>query len=70
MPGLKLSNEYQRAFGKLYAKTPKSVFAAVVYSFTSSGGDLPDVAIATFLNEWRVLHENGIVPQKPALGAK
>jgi hypothetical protein len=65
MPGIKLSNSYQRAFGDLYTKTPKAVFAAVAYSYTSVGGDHPEVAIKNFLEEWSILHENGIVQQKP-----
>lgn len=65
MAGLKLSNSYQRAFGRLYAKTPKAVFAAIAYSYTSSGGDHPEQSVANFLEEWRILHENGIVQQPP-----
>lgn len=61
----KLSNSYQREFGRFYAKTPKSVFAAIVYSYTSSGGDNHGQGILNFLEEWRILHENGIVRQKP-----
>ena len=65
MPRLKLSNDYQRAFGRLYAKTPKAVFAAIAYSGASGGGDYPDRAIENFLHEWWTLYHNGIVPQKP-----
>lgn len=61
----KISNEYARCFGRLYAKIPKAVFAAVAYSFTSSGGDDHDHGIQRFIEEWRILHENGIVTQKP-----
>lgn len=72
MPGLKLSNEYQRAFGKLYAKTPKAVFAAVAYSFANwaSGTESRDADenVARFIAEWHLLYENGIVPQKSPTG--
>ena len=67
---IKTSNEYARAFGRLYAKTPKAVFAAVAYSFAgwAAGNEAAstEVQIARFIEEWRILHENGIVPQKPA----
>ena len=62
---IKLTNEYSRAFGRLYAKTPKSVFAAVVWSYVSSGGDHPENGLKNFLDEWKILHDNGIVQQKP-----
>ena len=62
---LKIGNEYARAFGRLYSATPKAVFAAIVYSYTSAGGDAPGLAIDNFLNEWHILYENGIVQQKP-----
>lgn len=62
--GLKVSNEYAQAFGRLYAETPKAVFAAIVWSFCSEGGSSPDLATNKFLEEWRVLNHNGIVPQQ------
>ena len=68
---MKATNEYQRAFGKLYAKTPKSVFAAVALSLAYMDVEeagLPQ-AVAHFLSEWRCLNENGIVPQKAPKGA-
>lgn len=61
----KLPNDYQRAFGALYAKTPKAVFAAVAYGLFFNNGDESRDAVAAFVNEWRILHENGIVPQRP-----
>lgn len=68
--GVKIGNEYARQFGRLYAKTPKSVFAAVALSYASwaSGEETQtfDVAVERFLEEWKVLNENGIIPQKPA----
>ena len=64
----KSSNEYAQAFGPLYAKTPKAVFAAVAYSFAgwAAGEEAKtnDEQIERFLKEWRILWENGIVPQK------
>lgn len=63
--GIKKTNEYSRQFGPLYGKVPKAVFAAVVYSFVSSGGDDQTHAIQRFIQEWRILHENGILTQKP-----
>ena len=62
---MKLPNNYQQAFGDLYRQTPKAVFAAIVWSYTSSGGDVPENAIQNFLEEWKILYEQGIVPQKP-----
>lgn len=67
MRGGKLSNHYARYFGKLYASTPKSVFAAVALSLAYIDVEekgFPE-AVEQFLFEWRCLHENGIVPQKP-----
>jgi hypothetical protein len=65
----KIGNEYAQAFGKLYAKTPKAVFAAVAYSYATwacgTEAKTSDEAVARFLSEWRTLQENGIVPQKP-----
>ena len=65
MPGIKITNGYADCLGELYAKTPKAVFAAVAVSTLTMGGDYLDEAKERLLNEWRILHENGIVPQKP-----
>lgn len=63
---MKQSNEYAQQFGRLYAETSKAVFAAIVYSYVSAGGDASkETALENFLNEWRILHDNGIVPQPP-----
>ena len=66
---MKSSNEYAQAFGRLYAKVPKAVFAAVALSYASwaSGQETAnfDEAVTRFIEEWRVLNQNGIVPQKP-----
>lgn len=62
----KLGNEYSRALGQLFELTPKAVFAAIAYSYaTRITEEQPGAAVAEFLNEWRVLHQQGIVPQKP-----
>ena len=66
---MKRTNEYSQAFGRLYAKTPKAVFAAVAFSYANwacgeeSAND--QETIGRFIQEWRVLHENGLVSQKP-----
>jgi hypothetical protein len=71
---MKTNNEYAKAFGRLYAKTPKAVFAAVAFSYASwaSGEEAHTGAetVARFVKEWRILHENGIVPQRPVTGQK
>ena len=67
MPGIsKATNEYQQVFGALYDKTPKAVFAAVAFSLAfKEASENTEYALAGFIEEWRILHENGIVPQKP-----
>lgn len=66
-PGtLEYGGKYAAAFEKLYASTPKAVFAAVAYSFASLLEEgRQENAVPLFLNEWRVLHQNGIVQQTP-----
>lgn len=68
MPGIKLSNEYAAALGQLFERTPKAVLGAVVVSLLSNGGDDLESVPARLINEWRILHENGIVPQAPVSG--
>jgi hypothetical protein len=66
MPGAgKVRNEYQEALGDLYDSTPKAVLGAIAVSFATEGGDKLSEARALVLEEWRILHMNGIVPQKP-----
>ena len=62
------SNEYARALEELFDKTPKTVLAAIAVSALTSGGDKLRMAKPYLLREWRILHENGIVPQKPPKG--
>ena len=66
--GVKIGNEYAAVFAKLYERTPKAVFAAVALSFADRLKDESiegDSRVSVFLDEWRILNENGIVPQKP-----
>jgi hypothetical protein len=65
MSGLKVMNEYAARVDDLYARTPKAVFAAVAVSLLTAGGEPGIDANAALLHEWKVLHENGIVPQAP-----
>ena len=64
------TNEYEQALGDLFDKTPKAVFAAIAVSALTCGGDHLDQARAEILKEWRILHENGIVAQKPPRGGR
>lgn len=69
----KVYNEYADALGtRFYDQTPKAVFAAIAVSALAKGADglltrewPPAELQALVLHEWRALHENGIVPQKP-----
>lgn len=71
--GPKLSNQYAGALGRLYDLTPKAVFAAVAYSYATwacgEEAKTSEKVVMRLLEEWRVLHENGIVPQKPPTAA-
>ena len=63
--GLKRGNEYVDALGRDFTFTPKSVFAAIAFSFAMRlAGDDSLKARVLFYEEWEMLHENGIVPQK------
>ncbi len=59
-------NEYAAQLGRLYDRTPKAVLAAIAVSMLTDGGDALDEAQERLLNEWSILHECGIVPQRPA----
>lgn len=66
MPHLRARrNEYADALGDLLDRAPKSVLAAIAVSALTSGGDRLDEAAEEVLSEWAILHENGIVPQRP-----
>jgi len=58
-------NKYAAELGRLYDDIPKAVLAAIAVSYASTGGDHIDDAVPNILREWGILHENGIVPQKP-----
>jgi hypothetical protein len=64
---VKRRNEYVNALGKFYARTPKAVFAAIAFSYAnrlfakSEGTEVVDALV----DEWKVLHDNEIVSQKP-----
>ena len=60
-----LRNDYQDELGDLFDEIPKSVLAAIAVSALTDGGDCLDYAKRRVADEWRVLHENGIVDQKP-----
>lgn len=64
----KRSNEY--AMMLPLDKMPKTVLAAIALSFATRCSDsdsMDDIeaGVRTLFDEWRILHENGIVPQKP-----
>jgi hypothetical protein len=63
----KKSNEYAEVISEIYDRIPKAVLAAIAVSFSlilNEGQDFDQVQ-DTILTEWRILNENGIVPQKP-----
>lgn len=63
---IKRSNDYARALGDLLERAPKTVIAAIAYSLARiDAEDDHDGAIAVLVREWRILHEQGIVPQAP-----
>lgn len=63
----KKTNEYQRLIsGEMYEKTPKAVFAAIAVSFMlNHQGILPENMDAELKNEWKLLYDQDIIPQKP-----
>ena len=68
---MKITNNYARACDG-FDKTPKAVYAALAFSLAVrlAGNDDTEDANRILLNEWRALHENGIVPQKPIVKTK
>lgn len=60
-----LNNAYADELGAMFDQTPKAVFAALAVSFGTQGGDFLPEAIKRLVDEWQILHDNGIVPQKP-----
>jgi hypothetical protein len=69
MRGMKIGNEYAQQLRSRYAKTPKAVLAAVVVSLLvkQSGKEDFDGVLDAFVQEWAILHQNGIVSQKPLI---
>lgn len=60
-------NDYQRHLGWYFDRIPKTVLAGIVVSMLSNGGDnlkAKEVSEKIY-NEWKLLHENGIIPQRP-----
>lgn len=69
--GIKMENSYQQSLSKeFFEKCPKSVLAAIAVSFATLQMEGQQQLEETLLNEWRVLHKGGIVPQKPYRKAK
>jgi hypothetical protein len=66
----KLGNDYARQLGKLYNEIPKSVLAAIAVSALTCGGDQLETALERVAEEWDILHQNGIVKQKPSKTAR
>ena len=65
-----LTNDYAAELGALFDNCPKAVFAAIAVSALTCGGDQLGEAKARVLEEWEVLHRNGIVPQMPSKKAR
>ena len=61
----KIGNEYAAQLGRMFDEMPKTVLAAIAVSCLSQGGDYLEKAQARAAREWQVLHENGIVQQRP-----
>lgn len=65
------TDSYSASLGTLYQRIPKAVLAALAVSLTLRTLDpeplaLDDPRITTaLLEEWRILHANGIVPHIP-----
>ncbi len=59
------SNTYVDQLADLFDKTPKAVLAAIAVSSLTTGGDYLERARELVLEEWRILHQAGIVSQKP-----
>ncbi len=73
MINMKIGNAYATLLGADFERMPKTVLAAVAVSLAARLGESADdlqAARALIFKEWRVLHENGIVPQAPPLRAR
>lgn len=65
-----LQNDYAKELGELFDEMPKSVIAAIAVSALSYGGDRLGEARKLAAHEWRILHLNGIVQQRPGKAAR
>jgi len=62
---MKKTNHYAEAFPH-YERTPKAVIAALAFSLAMRLEEGDEVRAGDLLEEeWRILHQAGIVPQKP-----
>jgi hypothetical protein len=62
------SNEYADMLHPLYDNIPKTVMAAIAVSFAiqlKGEEDFEYFIKKRIMEEWEILHQNGIVPQKP-----
>lgn len=65
----KTMNEYATLL-PFYATTPKAVLAAIAISALTNGGAYLDDAALLVAREWGLLHDNGIVRQRPSPKAR
>jgi ribosomal protein L7/L12 len=66
----KLSNEYAELL-KFYNRIPKAVLAAIAVSFAlKETEDNIELVEEQILKEWKILHENNIVPQSACVRTK
>ena len=63
-------NCYAGQLGMMFDEIPKTVLAAIAVSALTSGGDELEHAAARVAEEWGILHDNGIVSQKPGKFAR
>ena len=63
----KKKNAYQEVLSQgFFEDCPKAVFAALAVSYASRQYEEDFTKVeAELKNEWRLLYQNGIVPQKP-----
>ena len=65
------SNCYVDAVGRDFIDAiPKAVLAAIAISALTCGGDTLEDGRRALADEWRILHQQGIVPQAPNRTAK
>jgi hypothetical protein len=58
-------NEYQINLDRIFDEIPKAVFAAIACSAYEQMGVKPEDLASRIADEWRCLHLNNIVPNKP-----